>query len=1408
MKYCYFMKIRLLIIYYCIVYSSLAQDIGFKRLGAEQGLTNSTINAITTDAYGFLWLASREGLIRYDGYQSQFFKNVANDSTSVSDNSILCLKKLSNETLLAGTQFGGLNSFNYKTECFNRYTASKKPSALIHNRVMDIYEDSKNNIWIATWNGLDLFHPETGTFEHILLPDPNHAYTDKNFVSSITEDKDGNLWLFCQGNRIGFLQQGLKEIKIVATIGSIDKVKSTGTVLVDSRNQLWIGGYIGVYCYKIQTNKLTNIPGKYNEIKGTYIREIIEDHNKTIWIGSDGNGLYSITNKGQLNNYKYNPFDPNSISSNAIISLFESEANSLWVGTYASGLNVLHKNTPNFISFSDQGVSNKRLSNKSVLSFQQISDTEILLGTDGGGINLFNPNESVITPWPYSNQLQSGVIKCMHQDRQQNVWIGTFKGGLSVFNQQTQTVKNYERIANPNGSSIRHNNVWSITEDHDGNIWIGLLGEGIDVWKKNENKFIYYPAGLNEPSGLTDGIINYLYTDHLGNIWIGTERGGLYLYLSESNSFRNFSFSINDPTSISGNNIKVIFQDSKNTIWIGTENNGLNKLIDIKQGKFNRINNKEIPSSIYAIEEDQEGTIWLSSNNGLIAYNANKNEAIRFDKNDNLQSNLFASGASFKDKSLNMYFGGPSGFSYLPSNSIQIEKTNSQVYIHNIKLFNESIHKGNTKEDILHVPSYLTKTITIQYADSKVIGFDFSTTDFKNPSKRIYRYLLEGFDKDWLITDANKRSATYTNLQPGTYTFHVQVSNGTDGWSTKEASIELTILPPWWMTWWFRTVAIIGITTSIFLGFYIRIQRIKKRNIELTQEVEFRTKELKKANELLNEINLEVVDKNIRLEKNNFSIKEQHEKILIQQNEIILQKNELEKSNKTKDKLFSLVSHDLRNPANALNSLSEFLSKTDNLSENDRNEIITRIGSSSKALSHLVNNLLDWARAQVSGMNPILKHVQLNSLVENTLTLLQSQASNKQISLRYTTDYDYIVDADETMMASILRNIIGNAIKFTSFNGAIDILISESTENHFTISIKDSGVGMSEEQLADLFDFQKYSYTNGTNNEVGSGLGMSITYEFVKLNKGNIYVSSTLNVGTEILVRFPYISKTEIIIEEEESIYTHFPLEIIELEKEYTSVKGKKILLVEDDQTTREILKHTFSNIFEIYEAQDGKTAYYQAITHQPEIIISDIRMPGGDGFELCHKLKNNPETSHIAIFLITTDDNQETEIKAFKAGADDYFAKPITKELVMVKITSYFENLEKKIRQFSGVEWNNSEELTNNTIDQDLLEKIIQYIEENISDSELNADKICKEISVSRAVLYKKLKSISGQSVNEFIRIIRLKQSIILLKQRKLNISEIAYDVGFNSLSYFTRSFTKQFGVSPSDYLKNNTEY
>ncbi len=1359
-----------------ISYAQL-NDIKFSHLDIDDGLSNNQVNSILKDQHGFMWFGTMSGLNRFDGYNFKIFRHIAGDSTSISDSYIENIQEDRLGRLWVITR-KGLNLYDHKTEKFihhSKLISEKQP--ITPMAVNSINSDKNGFFWFGvTGVGLLKVHfsnnPDSTTVSLINHQPGDASSLCSNSISDIKTDTSGNLWLIYRNGILERLNSHTHKVEYRSNYLSElynDKWLAYN-IFIDSDDDIWIyaiNDAKGVFYFNHKNKTYSHLTSKSKFKLSTDIIKggIEQDEKGRIWIGTDHGGINVLDkNDFSITNLLHDENNPFSVSQNVINCVAKDNIGTIWVGTYKKGISYFREGVFKFDLFTHSKSDPKSLPFNDIHCYEEDHLGNLWIGTNGGGLIYFDRKKNTFKRYLHDendpNSLSSDVVISLELDSKNNLWVGTFYGGLNKFDGE-KFIK--FRHNNNDSTSLVSDKAWRVIEDFKGTLWVGTLGEGLDTLNRETGEFTHFRT--SDENSIHSNDITYFEEGNNGDLWIGSSYG-IDHYDRKHNTFRHLVTQPNNPNSLSNFNVNCIYENKEGNLWIGTRD-GLN-YYDLDNASFHVFRTEDgLPgNSILSISADTKGNLWLGTSNGLsnMLLNGapgNSNFRYRFlnyDIQDGLQGREFNFGASHTTKDGKMFFGGSNGMNML-SEELALNTTVPKMAFTNFQVFNKPIGVGQKLNGRVLLNKSITFSDQVELRHSEnIFSIEFAVLDFFQPEKSKYAYKLENFNDDWLITDGDFRKVTYTNLDPGSYTFKVKASNAEGFWSDEIKSIEIIISPPYW-----KTPIAFFIYGVLILGALLLARTIILERERMKHKLELERQEAERIHEL----------------------------------------------DMIKTKFFTNVSHELRTPLSLIMAPIEKL--TNNIQNTNQKRQLIVMQRNAKRLLNLVNQLLDFRKMEVQKFKLNPANADIIQFIKETSESFVDLSENNDIHFEIKTSISQLVMLfDFDKMEKIIFNLLSNAFKFTPQNGTITISVDvfnvSRNQKQLSIKVIDTGIGIPNDKFDKIFERFFHNSSQGNIMNYGSGIGLALTKEFVELHNGSIYVNSQPNEGSTFIVTIP-VSTNEPIIKSQ-------PMSIVSKksgclnqaniqEKPVAEIDNQKhvILLVEDNDDFRFYLKDNLKSYYNIVDVTNGKEGWEKAIKISPKLIVSDIMMPVMDGQELCKKLKSDLRTRHIPIILLSAQAEDKDMIRGYENLADDYITKPFNFEILQSRIKNLI-TVRKSLDVHEKVELKPSEIIVNST-EADMVRKITKIIETNIDNVSFSVEELSRELGMSRVNLYKKLLAITNKTPIQYIRHIRIKRAAQLLSQSQMTVAEVAYKVGFNNPKNFTKYFKAAYKTLPSKYAK-----
>lgn len=1352
------------------------QPYQFSRIDISQGLSNNQVNTIFRDSKGFIWFGTMSGLNRYDGYTFTVFRHNLQDSSTISDDYIARIFEGPDNTIWVVNR-SGLNIFDPLTEKFNRNaSAGLARYALPPAAVTSIVRDSRGHYWFIMFGaGLYKYDPVAGKTSRIYQAVGTGAA--QITPVSLAEDTRGDLWVVFNDGHIEKMdgRTSVVTFKTTALATAMHHERLNYSLYVDTENELWL--YVpndsrGVFRYDPASGVLQHITGETGafRLNNNIINGLLQDNKGNIWICTDHGGINVFNKKDRTCQYLMaNDDDPRTLSQNSIITAYKDKAGIIWLGTYKKGINYYRERTVSFPLVAHQPSDPRSLPYNDVNKFIEDAAGNLWIGTNGGGLIYYDRSKKTFRQFLHNphdpNSLSNNVIVSLYIDRAQKLWIGSYFGGLDCYD--GKRFIHYRHSNNPN--SLSDNRVWEIFEDSKREMWIGTLNGGLERFDRQKNIFHHYRFG--QPGSISADYIAALIEDKAGRLWIGTANG-VDVLLRRPNLPDSFVHYYNVPgnkASLSNNNVITILEDRKGYIWIGTRD-GLS-VFDPRNNTFQvfRRENGLPDNAVLTLLEDDAGTLWVSTPNGvshiLPQYDEQKNsftlQCHNYDELDGLQGTAFNENAAYKTRKGELIFGGANGFNLFHPAAIVPDKQSSPLAFTDLRIFNKSVGIGEAVNGRIVLPQSISQTesITLKHKEN-VLSIEFAALNFSNADKNKYAYKLEGFNEDWTTTDGKMRVATYTNLDPGEYTFRVKAATNNDVWNKEELALHIKILPPFWKTPWAYVLYVLLLGSILWFSRHMVVQRA---------HIRFQMEQQRKEAQRMHELDM------------------------------------------MKIRFFTNVSHEFRTPLSLiLTPVEKMMQQSEDDGQQKQFRLIHR---NARRLLNLVNQLLDFRKMEVQELRLNVASADIIKFTKDISYSFTDIADKKNIRFSFYTALDSLVtNFDHDKLERILFNLISNAFKFTPEHGSVTVALhseeKEPGKPYLVIQVKDTGIGIPKEKQEQIFERFFQHDTPGSIVNQGSGIGLSITKEFVKLHNGFITVDSEPEKGSCFTVWLPVQTAAAAVPAVPLNGHTVMPAlmqpEVLQpgsMPANTPEGRKKMLLLVEDNEDFRFYLKDNLRQYFTILEAADGKEGWQKTLGHHPDLVVSDISMPEMDGIDLCKKIKKDQRTSHIPIILLTALAGEEQQLKGLETGANDYLTKPFNFEILLSRIRNLLLQQAIARKTFEKRIDIRPADVQVASPDEQFLHQVMELIEKNMANPDFSVEELSKGVYMSRVALYKKILALTGKTPIEFIRSVRLKRAAQLLEKSQMTVAEIAYEVGFNNPKYFSKYFKLEYHVLPSQW-------
>ena len=1288
----------------------------------ETALASSIIHDLMIDDSGNLWVGSNDGLHLYSSEKDNFLRFLNNFQGKPIK--VHAIEPLDNDNILVGTHQSGLFVINSSTNSISEIKLSsniEKNNFLIH----DIKRDISRRIWVATNLGL--------------------------FQFDIDE----------------FL---LKRVKVQDYKSSLLLEKNILSILVDSQSNIWLGT-VSSGVLKIQSNNSNYLSLKQIPLTNKRILALEEYGSDKIFCGTENDGLFVLDYQGNIaDRYLSNNSESFSIASNSVWSIFSDNEQRLWIGYYDKGLDKYDPKHFKFNFFENKNSAGNSIIPKSISGIAKDKNGLIWFSSIDQGVYAYNSNKDYYYHLnDPKNKLASGInsydIPSLYIDKQGNVWVASWYSGIYLLKNGTDRFVNFNRKTHP--EIFKSNRIASFSEDLNGKIWIGTFQSGLISYDPVSETFSNHDSPSIRENGLNRANIRKVLADSRDNVWLGT-RQGVFIYDKKTSALKSFNYRIQELLKKKFSEIVIfsLYEDLNKKIWIGTDGYGVfcyNPSDDVMEW-FNEKNS--IPLlTVNSITQTNDGFHWFGGDNGLVRFDPSLEEIKFYNSSDGLMSNMINKNTFYKDNDI-LYLGTNKGVNFFNYNKLKSNELAPKIKLKELRISNKliEVNENGTLPNALDA----IKVLKLDHYQSS-FSIDYVGINYTRGNQNSYAYRLKGFEEDWNYV-GNNRSANYTNIRPGKYTFELNASNIDGKWNNEPFALPIIVSPPWWATKIAYSIYVFIMTGLLYVFYKLINQQYKER----------RRAELEK-------------DK----------------------------RKQIEELNEQKLQFFTNISHEFRTPLTLiLNPMESLISRSlETVGKEVRQKYMIVYNNANRML-RLIDELMDFRKIQFNKTKLQVERCNLSEILSSVVSNFTIEASERKITLETNLNLSKNeIWVDNSMFEKIVFNLLSNAFKATSENGKIAVVCnyhksgvlfpsinSVQTYPAFELIIRDSGFGIKKENLDKVFERFYQDEENDQQYYGGTGIGLEVVSTFIKYHKGKIEVESEENVGTAMKVFFPagksHFNESQLrkqptvnkkINSSNEDIFSDENLDPI-----HTEVDSKPtLLIVEDNSQLRKYLKSELTDNYKIYEAINGKIGLEIAKNKRPNIIITDVMMPEINGIEMCSLLKSDSLTKTIPIIMLTAKVSHKDRILGISSGADVYLKKPFSIEL----LKSHLEQLLKSKSNFFEVFMGKFSIEAESNNKSNFLTDAVSFINENLSNENLVIEDIAEELNISKSKLYRNIKNTSGISANQLIRKLRIERSKELLLKSNFSISEICYNVGFSSPSYFTKRFKEYTGMVPKQF-------
>ncbi|WP_177207755.1 two-component regulator propeller domain-containing protein [Massilia yuzhufengensis] len=1243
----------------------------FEHLSVAEGLAQETVLAMVQDRDGFMWFGTQNGLSRFDGYRVINYRSVPGKPRTLSNSWVRVLHLDRHGRLWLGTD-GGLNLYDPATGSFTLFVPDETARRGNGNRhINTIIGDGRDGLWIGTNDGLQFFDTVLRRFTTWHHEKGNERSLSDDNVNALALDASGRLWVGTGGG-LDSLAAGAKRIEHHPS-GLGARHNPVHALMVDGEQRLWTGRLGGLE-RRTLTGPQAGAVRRFGAADGIgpwWITALYRDAGNEIWIGTHDDGLLRwLGREDKFESHRHAVTDRHSLGDNQVSALYRDRLGTFWVGTWYAGVSRVDLGSGGFARIVRRDDVPDTLADNKARALLAGEGGRLWVGT-GTALNDIDPATGVTTVYRHDPRNPNSPIdvpaSALARDHRGVLWIGS-RTGLTSFDPQT---KRFMRLALPGDADA--NNVRGVYAGADKYVWITTRG-GLHRLDPHTRKIESWRHDPSRSTSLADDIARPVLQDRRGRMWVGTF-DGLDLMDRESGRFRHFRHDRYDAASLSHDEVHYLFEDSRGDVWVGTAV-GLNRMVTAKDGSvsFVRYTTRDglIDDAVAAMQEDADGRLWISTTSGISCFDPVNNRWRSYTSADGITEGAFFDASALRGADGTLYFGGFNGITAFDPRAIRDNRAAPRPVITGLTIFNKPVEEA--LPGVLKGPVEHAETVTLP-AGASVFSLEFSALHFAAPERNRFAYRLDGFDKDWVQTDASKRFATYTNLDPGTYVFRLRAANKDGVWSEQVAALAITIEPPPWGTPWFRAIAALLLVALAYAAIRMRLSSLRHQKEHLARQVSVRTEQVEQQNRVLERQTQELRDQGERVRQQSNELARAYR--ALQENEEFLRqaKQRAEDATRQKSEFLANMSHEMRTPLAGVIGMLGFALRDQGLRETTR-EQIQRGEGNAQALLTIINDLLDFSKIEAGKLSIENIDFDLHAMVRGVASLFEEQAAGKSVGFDVTIDHALprFVVGDPTRLRQVLVNLVGNAFKFTrtgSIGLAVDCRHDDQVRgegwNMVRFTVRDTGIGIPADALPRLFQKFEQADTTTTRRYGGTGLGLAICRQLVALMGGNIGVNSTEGKGSTFSVLLPLADGVEPPHQEHAALAPH--------------THRLRILCAEDFPTNQIIARTMVEEMgHQIDIADNGAQAVEACARTRYDLVLMDGRMPEMDGATATRIIRAGgaPDARvldpHLMIVALTANASGEDRARYLACGMDAFLTKPIDEDALHQQISRAIE--------------------------------------------------------------------------------------------------------------------------------------